>query len=130
MRLPRQRPSLVPTEFVAIATLLWTAFALALPGDTFARARAWRAMAQLAPEEVWATASGLVGLCMVAGLFLPVLWRIRAHNLAVLLLLFYAGGFAYANWQSAAPGTYAAIAVGLAWVRVPFAAWKERGDEQ
>ena len=116
--MPRRRPPLAPTEIVAVGMLAWNAVALALPADTFGRSITWRAMAQVAPEPVWAAVIGAVAVVLAVGTRLPLAARLRTHLLAIALLMFMAGMFAYANWRAVAVGNYAAAAMGLAWLRV------------
>ena len=86
--MPR-RPSTAPTEIAAIVMLAWNAVALSLPVATFGRSATWRAMAQLAPEPVWAALFGIAALVMAVGLG----WlRVRLRDWETAHRLYQEGG--------------------------------------
>ena len=97
-------------EIALIALLFWWSFILILPMDTFSSSPSYKAMAGIAPEEVWS-----VGFFIAAALsFIGMIYErknIRMVGLIVgsWLWIFVSAMMAIGNVATTATGTYFVI---------------------
>jgi hypothetical protein len=92
--------------------LVWLAFVLILPGNTFSTTPAWRLFAATAPEEAWAIMLFVGGIAGAVGIdtrryilkIASILMLSTAHGTLALLFLL-------SNPLGGASGTYAIMAL-------------------
>lgn len=98
-------------ETAIITALLWWAFILFIPLNTFASAKAYSAMAGIASEEVWAVVFFIIAILCLYGMIYDS-YRIRQIGLILStgIWIFIASMFAISDIATTSTGIYFIVA--------------------